>query len=55
MLKVGIVGMGVIGKAVAKAASGDIPGVTLAGRHRAQPPPPSAIPPIRSTRSSRCD
>jgi aspartate dehydrogenase len=31
MLKVGIVGMGVIGQAVAKAASGDIPGVTLAG------------------------
>jgi aspartate dehydrogenase len=31
MLKVGIVGMGVIGKAVARAASGDIPGVTLAG------------------------
>ena len=31
MIKVGIVGMGVIGKAVARAASGDIPGVTLAG------------------------
>jgi aspartate dehydrogenase len=31
MLRVGIVGMGVIGTAVAKAASGDIPGVTLAG------------------------
>jgi aspartate dehydrogenase len=31
MLKVGIVGMGVIGKAVARAASGDIPGVVLAG------------------------
>ena len=31
MLRIGIVGMGVIGKAVAKAASGDIPGVALAG------------------------
>jgi len=31
MLKVGVVGMGVIGTAVAKAASGDIPGVALAG------------------------
>ena len=31
MLRIGIVGMGVIGTAVAKAASGDIPGVTLAG------------------------
>ena len=31
MLRIGIVGMGVIGTAIAKAASGDIGGVTLAG------------------------
>jgi aspartate dehydrogenase len=31
MLKIGIVGMGVIGTAVAKAASGDLPGIELAG------------------------
>jgi aspartate dehydrogenase len=31
MLRIGIVGMGVIGTAVAKAASGDLPGIELAG------------------------
>jgi aspartate dehydrogenase len=31
MLTIGIVGMGVIGTAVAKAASGDLPGIELAG------------------------
>jgi aspartate dehydrogenase len=31
MLRVGIVGMGIIGRAVARAASGELPGITLAG------------------------
>src|SRR4029450_9292969 len=31
MIRIGIVGMGVIGTAVAKAASGDLPGIELAG------------------------
>lgn len=31
MITVGIVGMGVIGRAIAKAVTGDMPGVTLAG------------------------
>ena len=31
MIKIGIVGMGVIGTAVAKAASGDLPGIELTG------------------------
>ena len=31
MIKVGIIGMGVIGRAVAKAITGDMPGVALAG------------------------